>query len=287
MIAIKPSLIIAQNTIPQLDPEQFKTLQVAIEFWKKLLDLAFQIIPQILWAIGIIVLAQFASRIIGRFTRKALSRTEPTLRKFLVQAAEITIFIIGAVAALNKLGIQTASLVAVVGAASLAIGLAWQNTLSHFAAGVMLISLRPFEVGDFIESGGTAGIVDSIGIFSTTLVTPDHVKITIPNSQLFNGTLKNTTAMGTRRVDIEVNIGDRAISTTINQLLTVLSSHPLVLDEPEPTCLVTAISKDGTILNLRPWCAAVAYEQVRSQIQQQVKESLDATKPPESPSQHN
>lgn len=283
MTLIRLSLLIAQTTIPQLDPEQFKTLQLAIELSKKFLELGFAIVPQILWAIGIIVIAQFASRIAGRFTRKALSRTEPTLRKFLVQAAEIVIFIIGAVAALNKLGIQTASLVAVVGAASLAIGLAWQNTLSHFAAGVMLISLRPFEVGDFIEAGGVAGVVDSIGIFSTTLVTPDHVKITIPNSQLFNGMLKNTTAMGTRRVDIEVNIGDRAISPTMTQLLAVVSSHPLVLDEPAPTCLVTAITKDGTVLNLRPWCASLAYEQVRSQIQQRVKESLDATKPPESP----
>lgn len=283
MTLIRLSLLIAQTTIPQLDPEQFKTLQLAIELSKKFLELGFAIIPQIFWAIGIIVIAQFASRIAGRFTRKALSRTEPTLRKFLVQAAEIVIFIIGAVAALNKLGIQTASLVAVVGAASLAIGLAWQNTLSHFAAGVMLISLRPFEVGDFIEGGGVAGVVDSIGIFSTTLVTPDHVKITIPNSQLFNGTLKNTTAMGTRRVDIEVNIGDRAISPTIAQLLAVVSSHPLVLDEPAPTCLVTGISKDGTILSLRPWCAALAYEQVRSQIQQRVKESLDATKTAETP----
>jgi small conductance mechanosensitive channel len=283
MTVIRSSLLIAQTNIPQLDAEQFKTLQVAIEFWKKLVELGFEIIPQILWAIGILVIARFASRMAGRLTRKALGRTEPTLRKFLIQAAEIIVFIIGAVAALNKLGIQTASLVAVVGAVSLAISLAWRNTLSHFAAGVMLISLRPFEVGDLIETGGVAGIVDNIGIFSTTLVTPDHVKITIPNSQLFNGTLKNTTAMGTRRIDIDVNIGDRAISPTIAQLLAVVSSHPLVLDEPAPTCVVTAISKDDTILSLRPWCAALAYEQVRSQIQQRVKESLDATKTPESP----
>ncbi|CBN58227.1 mechanosensitive ion channel family protein [Kamptonema sp. PCC 6506] len=281
MTAIRSSITIAQSSLTSLDPEKFQTLQVAIEFWKKILELGFQIVPQVLWAIGILLIARFASGIAGRFTRRALGRTEPTLRKFLIQAAEIVIFVVGAVAALNKLGIQTASLVAVVGAAGLAIGLAWQNTLSHFAAGVMLISLRPFEVGDFIEGGNVAGVVDSIGIFSTTLVTADHVKITVPNSQLFNGTLKNTTAMGTRRVDIEVNIGDRAVGPTIAQFLEVASSHPLVLDEPEPTCLVTSISNDATVLNLRPWCAAVAYEQVRSQVQQRVKEALDATKPPE------
>jgi len=179
---------------------------------------------------------------------------------------------------LSQLGIQTTSVVAVVGAAGLAIGLAWQNTLSHFAAGVMLISLRPFEVGDAIEGGDVKGVVDSIGIFSTTVVTDDHVKIIVPNNQLFNGTLKNTTAMGTRRVDLKIDIGDRPIRPTVAELLEIVESHPLVLDNPPPTCLVAEITPDSTILSLRPWCASVAYEQVRSQIQQQVKEAMNTHK---------
>lgn len=242
--------------------------------WKNTVDLTFDVVPKILWAVVILLLTRLAIGAVGRFLRRALGSTEPTLRKFLIQAAEILTLVVGVVAALNKLEIQTTSLVAVVGAASLAVGLALQNTLSHFAAGVMLISLRPFEVGDFIEGAGVAGVVDSIGIFSTTLVTRDNVMITVPNGQLFSGTLKNITALGTRRVDLEIDIGDRAIEPTITHLLALVQPHPLILDKPPPTCHVASISATTTVLYLRPWCTAEAYEQVRSEVQQLVKEAL-------------
>ncbi|XZN96565.1 MAG: mechanosensitive ion channel family protein [Microcoleus sp.] len=276
MIAIAKFQVIAQTFYSQLDTERIQALQVAQELSKKFIELGFDIVPKLLWAIGILLMTRFAIGIAGRVTRRALSRTEATLRKFLVQAAEITILVVGVIATLSQLGIQTTSVVAVVGAAGLAIGLAWQNTLSHFAAGVMLISLRPFEVGDAIEGGEVKGVVDAIGIFSTTLVTDDHVKIIVPNNKLFDGTLKNTTAMGTRRVDLKIDIGDRPIRPTVTELLEIVQSHPLVLDNPPPTCLVAEITPDSTILSLRPWCASVAYEQVRSQIQEQIKEAMKA-----------
>lgn len=255
------------------DLRNYVNVLQAVEVWKKFLDLLFSIIPQLLWALGIVLLTRLAVNIISRSMRRVLNRTEPTLRKFVIQAAEILTMVVGGVAALNAVGIQATSLVAVVGAAGLAIGLAWQNTLSHFAAGVMLISLRPFEVGDYIEGGGVAGVVDAIGIFSTTLLTADHVKITVPNAQLFNGTLKNTTAMRTRRVDIDVNIGERPISATISHLLVLVESHPLVFSEPPPTAVVTSIAS-GTLLSVRPWCASKDYEQVKSQVQLIIKEAL-------------
>lgn len=242
--------------------------------WRNTVDLAFEVLPRILWAIGILLITRLAISVVSRFLGRALNRTEPTLRKFLIQAAETLILIIGVLAALNKLEIETASIVTVLGAAGIAIGLALQNTLSHFAAGVMLISLRPFEVGDFIEGAGVAGTVDSVGIFSTTLVTPDNVKVTVPNSNLFTGTLKNTTALKTRRVDLEIDISDRPIEPTIIQLLALVQSHPLVLNQPSPKCHVASISPKGTILYLRPWCKATTYEQVRSEVQQLVKEAL-------------
>lgn len=278
MTAIANFLLISQTLLLQLNAERIQAMQVAQEFSKKSVELGFEVVPKLLWAIGILLITRFAIGIVGRITRRALSRTQATLRKFLVQAAEIAILVVGVVATLSQLGIQTTSVVAVVGAAGLAIGLAWQNTLSHFAAGVMLISLRPFEVGDAIEGGDVKGVVDAIGIFSTTLVTDDHVKIIVPNNKLFDGTLKNTTAMGTRRVDLKIDIGDRAIRPTVAELLEIAESHPLVLDNPAPTCLVAEITPDSTILSLRPWCASVAYEQVRSQIQQLVKESMNAQK---------
>ena len=242
--------------------------------WRNTVAQVFEFIPNILWAVGILLITFLARGVLIHFLRKALGRTEPTLRKFLIQTSEILLFVFGVVAALDHLGIKTTSIVAVLGAAGLAVGLALQNTLSQFAAGVLLISLRPFEVGDFIEGAGIAGVVDSIGIFSTTLLTRDNVLITVPNGQLFNGTLKNLTTMGTRRVDLEIDIGDRPIEPTMTQLLTLVQQHPLILEQPPPTCHVASISATTTVLYLRPWCHARTYEQVRSEVQKLVKETL-------------
>jgi small conductance mechanosensitive channel len=250
-------------------------IDVASVFNQNLVNLGFQVGTKVLWSLGILLTTRYAIIFIGRATRRAFSPVEPTLRKFLVQASEILTLVIGIVAFLSALGIQAASVVAVVGAAGLAIGLALQNTLSHFAAGVMLINQRPFEVGDFIEGpSGVKGVVDTIGIFSTTLVTPDNVKITVPNNNLFSGILKNTTALGTRRVDLKVDIGDRPIEPTIILLLSLVQPHPLVLDKPKTTCHVFSITPRTTILYLRPWCTSEAYEQVHSEVQQLVQETL-------------
>lgn len=241
----------------------------------KLIELGFQIGPKILWALIIVLITRYAVNLVGRFTRRAFTPVEPTLRKFLVQASEILTLIIGIVAILNTLGIQANTVVAVVGAAGLAIGLALQSTLSHFAAGVMLLNQRPFEVGDFIEGpSDVKGVVDAVGIFSTTVVTKDNIKITVPNNNLFSGTLKNLTALGTRRVDIEVDIGDRPIEPTMILLLSLVQHHPLVLDRPKTTCYVSSILPTATTLSLRPWCTTEAYEQVRSEILQVVQETL-------------
>jgi small conductance mechanosensitive channel len=247
-------------------------------FNKNLIDLGFQVGTKLLWALAIILITRYAIDLVARFTRRAFNPVEPTLRKFLIQASEILTLVVGIVAFLSALGIQATSLVAVVGAAGLAIGLALQNTLSHFAAGVMLLNQRPFEVGDFIEGPqGVKGVVDAIGIFSTTVVTPDNIRITVPNSNLFSGVLKNTTAMRTRRVDLKIDIGDRPIEPTIILLLSLVQPHPLVLSHPKTTCHVIAISPKGTVLYLRPWCRADVYEQVQSEVLQLVQEALRDT----------
>lgn len=256
-------------------PPVLNRFDIASWFNKNLIDLGFQFGTKLFSALLIIVFTRYAIDLVARGTRRAFSPVEPTLRKFLVQASEILTLVVGIVAFLSALGIQATSLVAVVGAAGLAVGLALQNTLSHFAAGVMLLNQRPFEVGDFIEGpSGVKGVVDAIGIFSTTVVTPDNVKITVPNNSLFSGVLKNTTALGTRRVDLKIDIGDRSIEPTIVLLLSFVQPHPLVLDRPKTTCHVISISPKGTILYLRPWCKAEVYEQVHSEVQQLVKEAL-------------
>lgn len=251
---------------------------------RNLANLTFQVTPKLLWAIVILLVTRWLSSAARHVTFRLLKYTEPTLQKFLLQIAGISVWVIGAVAALNAIGIQTTTVVTVIGAAGLAIGLALQNSLSHFAAGVMLVSFRPFEVGDTIEGAGVSGTVDNIGLFSTTVVTPDNVRITVPNSNLFSGTLKNNTIMGTRRVDLTIDIEHRAIESTITQLLSVVQHHPLVLHEPRTTCHVDAITPTGTVLYLRPWCAATHYQQVRSEILQTAKETLNSIEQVEQPS---
>ncbi len=266
-------MILAFDMAPVLN-----RFDIASWFNKNLIDLGFQLGTKTVSAFAILLFTRYAIDLVARVTRRAFSPVEPTLRKFLVQASEILTLVVGIVAFLSALGIQATSLVAVVGAAGLAIGLALQNTLSHFAAGVMLLNQRPFEVGDFIEGpSGVKGVVDAIGIFSTTVVTPDNVKITVPNNNLFSNILKNTTAMGTRRVDLKIDIGDRPIEPTIILFLSLVQPHPLVLDRPSTTCNVLSISPKGTVLYLRPWCRAEAYEQVHSEVQQLVKEALQDT----------
>ncbi|MBD2156583.1 mechanosensitive ion channel family protein [Leptolyngbya sp. FACHB-16] len=237
-------------------------------------DIAFQMLLKLLWAIGILILTRVGINVVGRTARRLLRQVEPTLRKFFIQALEFLTLLVGIIATLNSLGIQTTTLIAVLGAAGLAVGLALQNTLSHFAAGIMLVAFRPFEAGDTIEAAGVTGVVDCVGIFSTTILTPDHVKIIVPNNNLFSGTVKNLTAMGTRRVDLEIDIGDRPINSTIIHLLSLIQPHPLVLNDPKPTCHVASVSPEKTILYLRSWCAAEAYGQARSEIQQMVREAL-------------
>ncbi|MBF2027104.1 MAG: mechanosensitive ion channel family protein [Oscillatoriales cyanobacterium C42_A2020_001] len=257
------------NVLSQLSLETKPT-----NLYEVLSGMAVVLFPRIVWAILILLLTRFAIGISRQLSRRFLNPVEPTIRKFFIQTAEVLTLIVGLVAALNVLGIQTATLVAILGAAGLAVGLALQSSLSHFAAGVMLVSFRPFEVGDFIDGAGVAGVVDSIGIFSTTVITPDNVKIVVPNNNLFTGTLKNLTAMGTRRVDLEVNIGDRPIDATIVSLLSLVQHHPLILNDPKITCNVASITADATILYLRPWCSTEVYDQAKSEMQQLVKEFL-------------
>ncbi len=251
-------------------------LETSTQVSRSVTQLVLQTVPKILWAIGVLLITRIVIGAVGRLSRRVFYQMEATLRKFFVQVAEVLTLMAGVLAALNIVGIQTTTIVAVLGAAGLAVGLALQNTLSHFAAGVMLISFRPFEAGDFIEGAGVAGTVDSIGIFSTTVITPDNIKIVVPNSNLFSGTLKNLTTLGTRRVDLQVPIGDRPINPTIAKLTALVQPHPLVLDDPKLTCHVASISLEGTVLSLRPWCAAEVYEQVRSEVQQIVQEALVA-----------
>lgn len=243
---------------------------------KPLLDMSFAVFPRVLWAIGLLVLTRLMAQMMQTVVNQVLVRIEPTLKHFLVQMAGILVWVVGGVATLNTLGIETTTIVAIVGATGLAIGLALQNSLSHFAAGILLISFRPFEVGDSIEGGGVSGTVVSIGLFSTAIVTGDNTRITVPNGSLFSGTLKNFTVMGTRRVDLKMDLGDRSLRPVMAELLTLVGRHPKVLTTPKPTVQLLGLAmRDRTMVSVRAWCQTKEYDAVKGDLLLMVKEYLE------------
>jgi small conductance mechanosensitive channel len=181
------------------------------------------------------------------------------------------------IAVLSLFGIETTSLIAVLGAAGLAVGLALQGTLSNFASGVMLLLFRPFKVGDYVEIAGEGGSVQEIGIFSTQLHTPDNVKIAIPNSAVYGQTIKNYSANDTRRNDLVIGISyDDDIARAVETIQRILAADSRVLEDPEPVVAVADLADSSVNLVVRPWCAGSDYWPLRFDLTRQIKEELEA-----------
>ena len=187
----------------------------------------------------------------------------------------LIIFVV--IAALGQLGIQTASFVAIVGAAGLAIGLALQGSLANFAAGVLILIFRPFEVGDFVEVAGVSGAVQNIQIFTTERHTPDNKKVIVPNGGVISGNITNYSANNTRRVDLVFGIGySEDIDVAKTLLQTVLAAEPKVLQDPEPTIGVVELADSSVNLVCRPWVNTADYWDVYFNVTEAVKKALDA-----------
>lgn len=180
------------------------------------------------------------------------------------------------IAALGRLGVQTTSLVAVIGAAGLAIGLALQGSLANFAAGVMLLAFKPFRQGHFVEAGGTSGVVENIGIFSTTLRTGDNREVIVPNGAIYSGTITNYSARDTRRVDLTFGISYGAdIQKAKEVIQDVIQTDPRILRDPAPTIGVANLGDSSVDLVVRPWVAAADYWDVLFDMNERVKNSFD------------
>jgi small conductance mechanosensitive channel len=234
---------------------------------------------RVIGAVLLLVVGRWIAKRIRRGVQSMLNRAEfdPTLVPFLSAMAYWLALAVVVIAVLNAFGVQTASLVAVLGAAGLAIGLALQGTLSNLAAGVMLLVFRPFKVGDFIDAGGTAGTVQEIGLFSTRLHTPDNIRIIVPNSGVFGGTIKNFSANDTRRIDLVMGIsyGDD-IGVARDTMLQVLNEESRVLKDPEPVVEVAELADSSVNLVVRPWVATEDYWAVRFHLTRVLKERLEA-----------
>lgn len=222
-------------------------------------------------------------RVVAGWTRKLIRRgltrgdVDATLVPFLTRLAYYAVIAVTVIAALNRLGVATTSMVAIFGAAGLAIGLAMQGTLSNFSAGVLILMKRPFNLGDFVEAGGTTGVVMEIGLIATTLRTGDNIKIVVPNSKVASATVSNYNGYDTRRVDLVMGIGyDDNIQTAIDTIRRIVTAHELVLADPEPQIAVSNLGDSSVDLVVRPWCNTDDYWTVRFDLTRSLKEGLEA-----------
>ena len=214
------------------------------------------------------------SRLIARALKKA--KIEPTLLKFVENLSYTAMLVFVVIAALAKLGVQTASAIAVLGAAGLAIGLALQGSLANFASGVLILIFKPFKVGDFVEVAGTKGTVQAIHIFNTVLNSPDNIRIIVPNSAVTGGNMFNYTVNGTRRVDLVIGVsyGDD-LKKARKVIEKVLASDERILDDPAPVIGVLGLADSSVNFVVRPWVKSSDYWPAYFDLTEQIKVALD------------
>jgi small conductance mechanosensitive channel len=203
------------------------------------------------------------------------SKIDVSLRKFLADVGYAVVLIAVVIASLDTVGIKTTAVLAMLGAAGLAVGLALQGSLSNFAAGVMLIVLRPYKVGDSVVIGKYLGRVDAIKVFSTVLITGDHREITIPNGQIIAAPIENLTVLGRRRVDLVVSVEQAANLFEVKQLLEgIVRGDPRIEASPPATIEVAEISDAAVKLQLRPWTTMEHYAQVTTDTMERIMTAM-------------
>ena len=211
---------------------------------------------RIIYSAIILAAGIWAGKILAHLVEGALDRrkADPALAGFLGSLINISLIAFAVIAALSQLGIETMSIVAIVGATALAIGLALKDSLGNFAAGVMILIFRQFQSGDLIEAAGVVGEVEAIDLFSTQLRTADNKTIFIPNGKLLNDNIVNYSRKGTRRLDLEIRVGyESDLSQVREALQEVLGEYPRVLKEPEPAIGVLELGDSCIRLAVRPW----------------------------------
>jgi small conductance mechanosensitive channel len=233
---------------------------------------------KVLGAIIILILGRIAAGIGRQIARRMLekTKTDNAIVSFVGTLTYVVILTFAVLAALAKFGIQTASFIAILGAAGFAIGFALQGSLANFAAGVLILALRPYKTGDYIEGAGVAGTVKDIQLFTTVLATPDNVKIMIPNGKLFGDVIKNISGYDTRRVDLVIGIGyTSSIPKAFEVITKVLKEEKRILTDPAPQIAVSELADSSVNLIVRPWVKKEDYWGVKFDITRNIKEALD------------
>lgn len=234
--------------------------------------------PSVLQALAVFVVGRMLARVTSTMIVKACrkARIDETLGRFLGNVVYSMMLTAVGIAALGCLGVDTTSLSAVLAAAGFAIGMALQGSLGNVASGVMLVFLKPFRVGDMVDTGGILGKVVEVQIFNTILLTPDNVRIILPNSSVTGGTIRNLSAEPTRRIDLVItcsyNDDLRAVRRYLEE---VVSSDPRVLKDPAPVVAVSELAESGVNFFVRPWVASANFHPVRFDLTERIKLGFD------------
>lgn len=236
------------------------------------------------WAINIglalliFIVGKMVIGIVMSVLKKVLikSKMDEMLINFVTSIVKTILLLFVVIAALNQLGVDTTSLIALIGAAGLAVGLALQGSMQNFAAGVLLIVFRPFKTGDFVEVAGTSGVVESIGIFSSMLRTGDNREIIIPNGSIYSGTITNYSARSTRRVDMVFGIGyEDDLKKAKQIIIDILENDERILKDPAPLVAVGELADSSVNFNVRPWVNSGDYWNVYFDTHESIKLAFD------------
>jgi small conductance mechanosensitive channel len=237
-------------------------------------DLAINLVTAIViffigkWVVGLVI----------KGLMKAMQKgdVDTTLRRFIANLARMVLMLFVIIAAINALGVQTASLIALIGAAGLAVGLALQGSLSNFAAGVLIVLFRPYKVGDWIEGGGVSGAVEEVQILTTILKTGDNKRVIIPNSQIMGTTITNYSANDTRRVDLVVGVSySDDLDKVRKELEALVAADDRILDDPAVTIAVSELADSSVNFVLRPWVKTADYWGVYFDLTEAIKKRFD------------
>jgi len=245
---------------------------------QKIYDLVTLYGVKVIAAIAIFIVGRWVAKGFRSLTKKMLDKrnVDPTITGFVRNLVYMGLLVFVIIAALGQLGIQTTSFIAILGAAGLAIGLALQGSLANFAAGFLMIIFKPFKVGDYIEAGGSAGTVEVIQIFTTTLRTPDNKTVIIPNAGVTGGNIVNWTVKGTRRVDMGFGIGyEDDIDKAKQIIIDVLSKDDRILKDPPMQIAVSELADSSVNFVVRPWATVSDYWGIYFDAMENIKKAFD------------
>ena len=237
-------------------------------------DLAINVVT----AIVIFYVGKWVANLITKGVRRLMQKQEieKTLETFVSNLVRMVLMVFVVIAAISAVGIQTTSLIAVLGAAGLAVGLALQGSLSNFAAGVLIVLFRPYKVGDFIEGAGVAGSVVSVQILTTVLKTGDNKQVIVPNSQIMGSIITNYSANDTRRIDMVVGVGyDDNLDTVRKAIEGLVAADDRVLDDPACTIAVSELADSSVNFVVRPWVKTEDYWAVKFDLTEAIKKRFD------------